>query len=82
MHLSRAVLDGNPFMGEPTAASPVVYLTEQPLTSFREALRRADLLERDDFHVLPRLSALGPPAGDRGRGGREMRGDGCAASDR
>jgi hypothetical protein len=59
MHLSRAVLDGNPFMGEPTAASPVVYLTEQPLTSFREALRRADLLERDDFHVLPRLSALG-----------------------
>jgi hypothetical protein len=59
MHLCRAVLDGHPFMGEPTVCSPVVYLTEQPFTSFREALRRADLLERDDFRVLPRLAALG-----------------------
>jgi hypothetical protein len=46
-------------MGEPTRQSPVVYLTEQPLTSFREALRRADLLEREDFRVLPRPHALG-----------------------
>jgi hypothetical protein len=59
MHLCRAVLDGLPFMGEPTQRSPVVYLTEQPLTSFREALRRADLLERHDFRVLARLNALG-----------------------
>jgi hypothetical protein len=57
--LCRAVLDGRPFMGEETLRSPVVYLTEQPDTSFREALRRADLLERDDFRVLSRLAALG-----------------------
>lgn len=57
--LCRAVLDGRPFMGEETLRGPVVYLTEQPDTSFREALRRADLLERDDFRVLSRLAALG-----------------------
>lgn len=51
-YLCRQVLDGLPFMGEPTTASPVVYLTEQTTASFREALRRAGLLDRADFHVL------------------------------
>ncbi len=50
--LCRAVLDGRDFMGWPTTRGAVVYLTEQPASSLREALRRADLLERDDFHVL------------------------------
>lgn len=50
--LSRKVLDGEPFMGLPTTKSPVVFLTEQPMSSFREALRRADLLDREDFKVL------------------------------
>jgi hypothetical protein len=59
MHLGRAVLDGREFLGELTDRSAVVYLTEQPYTSFREALRRADLLERDDFRVLSRMSVLG-----------------------
>jgi hypothetical protein len=47
-----AKLDGLDFMGYPTQAGPVVYLSEQPGASFREGLRRANLLERDDFHVL------------------------------
>jgi len=51
--LCRKVLDGEPFMGLSTKKSPVVFLTEQPMSSFREALRRADLLSRDDFMVLP-----------------------------
>lgn len=52
LHLVRAALAGTPFMGEPTSQTPVVYLTEQPLVSFREAMHRADLLGRSDFLVL------------------------------
>jgi hypothetical protein len=51
-HLCRAVLDGLPFMGEPTIKSPVVYLTEQPPSSWRLALERAGVLGREDFHCL------------------------------
>jgi 5S rRNA maturation endonuclease (ribonuclease M5) len=51
-HLCRAVLDGLPFMGEPTTKSPVVYLTEQPPSSWRLTLERAGLLGREDFHCL------------------------------
>src|SRR6202162_4741148 len=50
--LGRALLDGRDFLGYPTTKSPVVYLTEQSNTSFREALRRADLLDREDFMIL------------------------------
>lgn len=58
-HLCREVLDGRPFMGEPTTASPVVYLTEQTTASFREALRRAGLLDRTDFHVMLWRDSIG-----------------------
>lgn len=51
-HLCSAVLDGRPFMGEPTSKSPVVYLTEQPPSSWRLTLERAGLLGREDFHCL------------------------------
>jgi hypothetical protein len=51
-HLCRHVVTGLPFLGLPTLAGPVIYLTEQPVRSFREALRRAQLLGRDDFVVL------------------------------
>jgi hypothetical protein len=51
-HLCRAVLDGRDFMGDPTVKTKGVYLTEQSPSTFREALRRADLLDRDDFVVL------------------------------
>jgi 5S rRNA maturation endonuclease (ribonuclease M5) len=50
--LCRAVLTGEDFLGKPTQQSRVVYLTEQAGTSFREALRRAGLLESDDLTIL------------------------------
>ena len=51
-HMVRAVLDGVPFLGEPTTKSPVVYLTEQSEATFRVALERAGLLGRHDLSVL------------------------------
>jgi hypothetical protein len=50
--MCEAVITGGTFLDELTMQSPVVYLTEQPPASFREALRRASLLTRDDFVVL------------------------------
>jgi hypothetical protein len=60
-HLCRAALDGRPFMGKPTTKTPVVYLTEQSPATFREALRRAGLLDREDFAVLCRHDTIGVP---------------------
>ena len=60
-HLVRGVLSGTPHMGRPVAQSPVVYLTEQTPTTFREALRRAGLLDRDDLHVLFWRDTVGAP---------------------
>lgn len=60
-HLCRAVLDGRPFLDQPTRRTAVVYLTEQPPASLRETLRRADLLERDDFAFLCWRDSVGLP---------------------
>lgn len=51
-HMVKAVLDGSPFMGKPTIKSSVVYLTEQPRASFRQALSKAHLLEHTDLILL------------------------------
>lgn len=51
-HACRQVLNGGYFLGYPMATTGVMYLTEQTEGSFREALRRADLLDREDFYVL------------------------------
>jgi hypothetical protein len=51
-HLVRAVLEGRPFLGAATCATPVVYLTEQTLVSFRVAMQRSDLVGRPDVSVL------------------------------
>ena len=51
-HMVRKVLDGEPFMGEPTTKTKVVFLTEQPPTSFRRVLERADLVDREDLLIL------------------------------
>ena len=51
--MCRAVVDGSEFLGEATKKCPVVYLTEQAGTSFRQALLRAELDSRDDFFLLP-----------------------------
>jgi hypothetical protein len=58
-HLASAVTRGIPFLRLPTMKSPVVYLTEQNWTSFREALRRAGLLDNEDFAFLSWRNALG-----------------------
>src|SRR5206468_2533052 len=49
MKLVRCVLDGAAFLGEPTSQTPVVYLTEERESTFRQALQRGDLLERADL---------------------------------
>ncbi len=58
-HAVRCVLDGLPFMGQPTKKTSVVYLSEQGDQSLREALRRADLLEREDLHFLSWRDVVG-----------------------
>src|SRR5690349_15760651 len=45
-HLVASVLDGQPFLGQPTMTTNVVYLTEQTPGPFREALARSNLLMR------------------------------------
>ena len=50
-HLVASVLDGVPFLGQPTKQGPVILLSEQGGTSLREALARAGLLEREDLHL-------------------------------
>jgi hypothetical protein len=48
----HSIVTGTRFMDLPTTQTGVVYLTEQSPTSFRVALARAGLLERDDVFVL------------------------------
>jgi hypothetical protein len=50
--MARAISVGDPFLGRTTTQTRVVYLTEQPSASFREALRRAGLLDSDDVLIL------------------------------
>jgi hypothetical protein len=61
MGMLRAVLDGNEFLGERTAKTSVVYLTEERDSTLREALSRAGLLEREDLHILQWRDTLNPP---------------------
>lgn len=51
-YMAGKILDGEPFMGEPTTRTSAVFLTEQPPASFRKALERAQLLEREDLLIL------------------------------
>jgi hypothetical protein len=51
-YLCSKVLDGEPFMDLPTVKTGVVYLSEQSATTFREALGRAGLLDREDLTVV------------------------------
>jgi hypothetical protein len=51
-HLCRKVLEGEPFLDLPTTKTGVMYLSEQSAATFREALSRAGLLDREDFAVV------------------------------
>ena len=59
LHMCRHVLDGEEFLGLPTSATGVLYLTEQSATTFREALVRAGLRDREDFVALLWRDTLG-----------------------
>lgn len=60
LHLIRAVLDGAPFLGQPTMATPVVLLTEQSRASIAPTLRALGL-DRDELVVLTWPDAFGTP---------------------
>src|SRR5215216_645786 len=47
MAMVAKIVDGLPFLDRPTSKTGVLILTEQNATSFRAALVRANLLERD-----------------------------------
>lgn len=58
----RAILDGQPFLGQPTMATKVTYLSEQTPGPFREALSRASLLGRgDELRIVFRADVAGMP---------------------
>jgi hypothetical protein len=57
--MSRAVVDGIDFLGEPTTKSNVVYLTEQSASSFDRAINLADLRGRQGFLYLPFTETCG-----------------------
>jgi hypothetical protein len=51
-HMVRSAVSGEPFLGEPTKSTKVMYLTEQSPTSFRKVLERAGLTKCEDLFVL------------------------------
>ncbi len=61
-HAVAAVLDGRPFLGQPTMKTNVVYLSEQTPGPFREALARANLLGRGpELRIVFRADVSGMP---------------------
>lgn len=60
LHLIQAILDGRPFLGEPTRRTPVVLLTEQSRASIAPTLRALGL-DRDDLSLLTWPDAFGTP---------------------
>ena len=48
----RCILDGEPFMGEPTTQTAVMLLSEQSPRSLQQALRRAGLEEQDALFIV------------------------------
>ena len=60
LFMVRAVLDGIPFLGQPTRQARVIYVTEQQKQTFMDALRRAGLSDRgDELFVLHREDLRG-----------------------
>lgn len=55
------ILDGDLCLGSMAAKGPVVWLTEQTHATFREVLRRAGLLDREDLSILSYWDVKGQP---------------------
>ena len=60
-HVAACVLEGAPFMGEPTTRTKVLFLTEQQPASFRKVLERAGLTMQEDLYILPWHEVAGMP---------------------
>jgi hypothetical protein len=60
-YFCRAALDGHAFVGRAAGQTPIVYLTEQSPATFVQALKRADLLDREDFRALFWHDTIGVP---------------------
>jgi len=60
-HMAACVLEGTPFMGEPTTRTKMLFLTEQQPASFRKVLERAGLTTQEDLYVLPWHEVAGVP---------------------
>ena len=60
-HMAACVLEGAPFMGEPTTRTKLIFLSEQPPASFRKVLERAELTMREDLYILPWHEVAGMP---------------------
>lgn len=66
-YIVACIIDGEMCLGSRAAQSPVVILTEQTAPTFREVLRRAGLLDRDDVSILSYWDVKGeswPTIGD------------------
>jgi hypothetical protein len=59
LFLTRSVLEGDLCLGAVAMRSPVVFLTEQTPTTFRELLGRAGLLNREDLSLLCHADVAG-----------------------
>jgi hypothetical protein len=57
--MCRAVLGGLDFLGEPTTKTDVIYLTEQPASSWDRAVKLADLRGQQGFLYLPLAETWG-----------------------
>jgi hypothetical protein len=60
-HMAACVLEGAPFMGEPTTKAKMLFLTEQQPASFRKVLERAGLTMHEDLYILPWHEVAGMP---------------------
>jgi hypothetical protein len=60
-HMAACVLEGAPFMGEPTTRTKMLFLTEQQPASFRKVLERAGLTLQEDLYILPWHEVAGMP---------------------
>ncbi len=51
-NLVEAASKGTDFLGQPTKMTKVVYLTEQPMVSFKQVLKRARLVDSEDVLIV------------------------------
>ena len=59
LSMIAAQLRGEPFLGLATQATPILYLTEERATSFKEVLGRMSLSDEDQLHILSWTDVVG-----------------------